>query len=126
MRRDEVSVRAAVAVALAKQLRDSPGSNLEARRRSHIMKRLTGLTWNYCLGDLPNEDGFRFFGLMKDATVEFLRIERGDDGCYSVADSRFADLVAWRVYQAERGEVIPRERIVNWQDVHDWNLNNYG
>jgi hypothetical protein len=125
MSRVELSEQARIAIARAKILRNYPGSSFESRRRSHAMKRLTGLTWNYERGDLPNEDGFRFFGLMKDATVEFLRIELGDDGCYTVAEGRFADLVAWRVYQAERGEIIPQEKIVNWQDVHDWNLHGY-
>src|SRR5207244_746428 len=117
MSRVELSERARSAIALAKVLRNYPGSTYVARRRSHAMKRLGRFTWNFCRGDLPNEDGFRFLGFMRDASFEWCRIVKGEDGCYTVENGRFVYLVAWRHSRIEYGEEISPDQIVNsWPD----------
>lgn len=92
---------------------DVPGSSFETRRRSRMIKRLTGYTWNFERADLPNQDGFVFLGFMKDGTFEWCWIVQKSCGLYHVHNNRFSELCGWRESQMQHNEFIPAELITN-------------
>lgn len=63
------------------------------KRLSEMRFRLSGVRWNFDLGEIPNTDGFLFMGLFEEGTEKLVRVVR-EGRAYTVKD--FRTLVAWR------------------------------
>lgn len=90
-----------------------PGRTHDLRFRSRVCQRLTGITWNFDLGNIPNEENFVFLGLLTDGSIEWCRVVKGEDGCYTVENGKFQHLQGWRRNTTQYGQVIRPEMITN-------------
>lgn len=78
----------------------------EAKRLQSVTKALTGITWNFDPGDIPNRAGHRFLALLRDGTHHWCQVVFADDGSYTIYGGLFPEIVAWRADQWEGKRLI--------------------
>lgn len=57
--------------------------------------------------DIPNQQGFRFVGITKDAQFIWLTVQKGKDACCTLGGDMYARLESWMTVEDFKKFVLP-------------------
>lgn len=64
--------------------------------------------------DIPNQDGFRFVGVRKDAQFIWLCVQKHSDGGYALGEEVYATLDSWMTVEDFKKYILPTVEAVQF------------